>query len=75
MPNLFVDRYQVQHELGRGAFGVVILANDAHLRDHPVAFKILHPTLSHDPAKVRLFDNEAANGNRNPDTKVILRSR
>ena len=36
MPELFADRYDIQHELGRGAFGVVSLAHDVRLRGRPV---------------------------------------
>jgi formylglycine-generating enzyme required for sulfatase activity/serine/threonine protein kinase len=59
MSELFADRYDIQHELGRGAFGVVYLAHDVRLRDRPVALKVLHPALSTDPQVVRLFENEA----------------
>ena len=59
MPDLFADRYDIQQELGRGAFGVVFLARDTRLRGRKVALKILHPALNADPAVVRLFDNEA----------------
>lgn len=59
MPDLFADRYDIQHELGRGAFGVVYLAHDVRLRGRPVALKVLHPALSTDPSVVRLFENEA----------------
>jgi len=59
MPDLFADRYDIQQELGRGAFGVVFLARDMRLSGRKVALKILHPALNADPAVVRLFDNEA----------------
>jgi serine/threonine protein kinase len=59
MSEAFANRYDIQRELGRGAFGVVYLAHDARLRGRPVALKILHPVLSGDPGVVRLFQNEA----------------
>lgn len=59
MSELFADRYNIQHELGRGAFGVVYLAHDVRLRNRSVALKVLHPALSTDPGVVRLFENEA----------------
>jgi serine/threonine-protein kinase len=59
MTNLFADRYDIQRELGHGAFGMVYLAHDLRLRGRPVALKVLHPALTTDPGVVRLFDNEA----------------
>lgn len=46
MSDRFADRYDIQREIGRGAFGVVYLAHDTRLRGLPVAVKILHPALS-----------------------------
>ncbi|TLS65166.1 serine/threonine protein kinase, partial [Mariprofundus erugo] len=56
---LFAEQFNLQHELGRGSFGVVYLALDTTLRNRRVALKILHPQLSVDPATLGIFQNEA----------------
>jgi len=59
MTDLFAKRYDIQHELGRGSFGVVFLAYDTRLRNRPVALKVLHAALNADPATVSRFHREA----------------
>ena len=59
MTDLFANRYDIQHELGRGSFGVVFLAYDTRLRNRPVALKVLHAALNNDPATVSRFHSEA----------------
>ena len=51
-------RYEIIEELGRGAMGVVYLANDTTL-DMQVALKVLPPSLSSDDAAVARLKNEA----------------
>jgi serine/threonine-protein kinase len=53
-----IGRYEVIRSLGRGATGVVYLANDAVL-GREVAVKLLSPTLSGDRAATRRFEQEA----------------
>ena len=59
MDSLFADRYRIDHELGRGSFGVVYLGYDTRLSNRAVAIKILHPALNADPAIIRRFHQEA----------------
>jgi eukaryotic-like serine/threonine-protein kinase len=40
------DRYQLEHELGRGGMATVYLAHDLR-HDRPVALKVLHSDLAH----------------------------
>ena len=53
-----IGRYEVIRSLGRGATGVVYLANDPLLR-RDVAIKLLSPALSGDRAATRRFEQEA----------------
>jgi serine/threonine protein kinase len=52
----FEGRYEVERELGRGAFATVFLARDV-LHDRAVAIKILHPEIAQGTAVAR-FDRE-----------------
>lgn len=53
-----LGKYELQAELGRGAFATVYRALDTTL-DRPVALKILHPQLLTDPVFVQRFQQEA----------------
>ena len=53
-----IGRYEVIRSLGRGATGVVYLANDP-LLGRDVAIKLLSPALSGDRAATRRFEQEA----------------
>ena len=53
-----IGRYEVIRPLGRGATGVVYLANDPALRRR-VAVKLLSPSLSADVRATRRFEQEA----------------
>ncbi|MCC6875693.1 MAG: serine/threonine protein kinase [Sandaracinaceae bacterium] len=53
-----IDRYVLQSELGRGAFGAVYLARHKILGSQ-VALKLLHPAQSQDAASVDRFLREA----------------
>lgn len=57
MTDRFVDHYDIQRDLGRGAPGVAYLARDTRLRNRPAAQKISHPVLSSDLRVARLFHN------------------
>ncbi|MCA9706213.1 MAG: protein kinase [Myxococcales bacterium] len=50
--------YRVEHELGRGAYGLVMLANDEVL-DRQVALKFLHPMLTEEAQQRSRFLTEA----------------
>ena len=52
------DRFSFERVLGRGGVGLVVKAHDG-LLDRPVAVKLLHSDLAHDPAVQRLFLREA----------------
>jgi serine/threonine-protein kinase len=53
-----VDRYVLERELGRGAFGAVYVARHTVLGSR-VALKLLHPSLGQDPGAVDRFLREA----------------
>jgi serine/threonine-protein kinase len=52
------ERFTFERVLGKGGVGIVIKAHDA-LLERPVAIKLLHDDLAHDPAVQRLFLREA----------------
>ena len=53
-----IDRYALEHELGRGAFGAVYVARHTILGTR-VALKLLHSTQAQDPDSVERFLREA----------------
>lgn len=53
-----ISTYKVEREIGRGGMGEVYLARDTRL-DRPVAIKLLPSSFSHDPDRVRRFQQEA----------------
>ena len=53
-----LGKYEIQRELGRGAFGTVYLARDTVL-DVPRALKVLHPALLADATAIERFQREA----------------
>ena len=52
------DDYELLGALGQGGFGRVYRVRDLHL-EREVALKVLHPTLTQDPAVVERFRREA----------------
>jgi hypothetical protein len=56
---VLLDRYVLERRLGSGGAGVVWRAND-RLLQRPVAVKLLHPELTHDPAAAARFRSEAS---------------
>ncbi|MGC4190338.1 MAG: protein kinase [Thermomicrobiales bacterium] len=57
-PSVIAGRYEVQVEIGAGAFATTWKGLDQRL-GRPVAIKILHAHFSHDPAYVQRFEREA----------------
>lgn len=57
------DRYDIQEELGSGAFATVYKARDKKL-DRTVAIKILHEHLRWDPDNIERFHNEASSASK-----------
>ncbi len=57
------DRYDIQEELGSGAFATVYKARDKKL-DRTVAIKILHEHLRWDPENIERFHNEASSASK-----------
>ena len=53
-----IGTYEIERLLGRGGMGVVYKARQVSL-NRAVALKVLHPTLSNDPAFVKRFEREA----------------
>ncbi len=53
-----ISRYRIVSQLGAGGMGEVYLAEDAQLR-RQVALKILPSAFTHDPERLRRFQNEA----------------
>jgi serine/threonine protein kinase len=53
---VLAGRYQLEHELGKGGMGRVLVARDEKL-GRRVAVKVV--TAAHDPARVRRFEQEA----------------
>jgi eukaryotic-like serine/threonine-protein kinase len=58
-----VGEYQVREVLGRGGMGVVY-GGVQPVIDKPVAIKVLHSSLSHDPSGMKRFVSEARAVNR-----------
>jgi eukaryotic-like serine/threonine-protein kinase len=56
---VLTDRYVLEKPLGSGGAGVVWRATD-RLLQRPVAVKLLHPELAHDPATAARFRTEAS---------------
>ena len=55
---LLIGRYVVEARLGQGAFGAVYRGYHSKLR-RPVAIKVLHPHLVHEPSILQRFRREA----------------
>jgi len=53
----WADRYCIQKEIGRGAMGRVLLANDTMI-DEVIVIKFMHPELTADPAARERFIRE-----------------
>lgn len=56
---LFAERYKIERVLGSGGMGWVYLARDRHLKDLPVALKVLHTNLCTDKRFTERFAAEA----------------
>ncbi len=56
---VLIGRYVLEQPLGSGGAGVVWRADD-RLLQRPVAVKLLHPELAHDPATAARFRSEAS---------------
>ena len=70
----FDERYEIERELGRGAFGVAYLARDTHLHSKPVVIKILLEAegCNFDDASFRMrFDRESKALARINDPHVV----
>src|SRR5580700_6111091 len=59
MVGTMVQGYRVLQELGRGAMGIVFIAQDT-LRGRLVALKIIAEKLANDPEMLRRFECEGA---------------
>ncbi|HEY4220307.1 MAG TPA: serine/threonine-protein kinase [Myxococcota bacterium] len=57
VPGTRLGRYQLGRELGRGAMGMVFLAEDTLLKQE-LCVKVLHPALSRDAEAVERFNRE-----------------
>ncbi|MGN6104592.1 MAG: serine/threonine-protein kinase, partial [Kofleriaceae bacterium] len=55
----FDDRFRIDARLAAGGFGAIYRATDLHAQ-HEVALKILHPSLTTDPAIIARFRREGA---------------
>lgn len=62
--------WSIERELGRGGMGTVYLARDVAL-DRPVAIKVLHGDLAHDPAERDRFLREARTGARLSHPNIV----
>ena len=58
LQEVLAGRYSIEHELGRGGMGIVLLARDVAL-DRPVAIKLLPPALAANPEARDRFLQEA----------------
>jgi len=58
LQEVLAGRYSIEHELGRGGMGIVLLARDVAL-DRPVAIKLLPPALAASPEARDRFLQEA----------------
>jgi serine/threonine-protein kinase len=56
--DLFVNKYLIGGEIGRGGMGIVLKAEDVRLK-RPVALKLLAPELSRSPEARERFVREA----------------
>jgi len=63
----FNERYEVERELGRGAFGVAYLARDTHLHSQRVVIKVLLE------AEGRVFDDAAFRMRFDREIKALAR--
>jgi serine/threonine-protein kinase len=57
-PNTTLSHYQILAHIGAGGMGVVYLAQDTHL-ERKVALKLLTSNFTHDPDRLRRFEQEA----------------
>lgn len=55
---VLAGRYRIGRRIGAGGMGTILLAQDLHM-DRPVAVKVMHPHLAHDPEVRRRFAAEA----------------
>ena len=58
-PTLLAEQYRIKRKIGEGGMGIVYLAEDTEMRDHPVAIKVLPPVLACDRRAVENLRDEA----------------